>query len=363
MVYTKDMLSQNDPLWKLKKINGTTSSIGSWGCLLTCVNDLLNKAGYDITPDVLAKQSELFDGDMWVGWTKLETLYPKMKYIWGEKCSVTPAPIDKIIKELDDGYFPIIMLDYAPSTNGIQTHYIEVIAHDDKNNLKVMDVIDGAEVWLDTRYGKLDEKYKILKVDVYHFEKPPVPTEEWDRIKSFLQESKAGEGKVREAFGALADKGLLEKQVKDLQDALNSKQQTLATKDQVISDLTNQLSAEAERAKSEDQFRTDLATMLNCTKDIPVILSSVKEAIGNEDKYQGALEENRQLLSSMVDRIKQEVEKKTFDVTLQNEKNKGEVDRLTKLVNDKDKELNLLKEKTDPNRKGFWDFLYKLFKV
>ena len=108
------MISQNDPLWKLKKINGTTSTIGNYGCLISCVCYILQKAGYNVTPPELATQSTLFNGDMWVGWQKLITLYPKLSYAWGQSTTTVAAPIDKIVRELDEGYYPIIMLDYNP---------------------------------------------------------------------------------------------------------------------------------------------------------------------------------------------------------------------------------------------------------
>src|SRR3990167_9971063 len=100
-------LSQNDPQWKLKRINGTTSTIGSYGCLIADACWILNQTGYEVAPDVLATKSELFEtgSAMWVGWNKVEALFPKVKYVWGVRCDTTPAPIDKILREVDDGYF------------------------------------------------------------------------------------------------------------------------------------------------------------------------------------------------------------------------------------------------------------------
>lgn len=310
------MISQNDPLWKLKRINGTTSTIGSYGCLISCICYILQKAGYNVNPDQLAVQKELFDGDMWVGWDKLHDLYPNLSYIWGEKCISTPAPIDKIISEVRDGYYPIIMLDYAPKVTGLQTHYLVVTDADSNGNLKVGDPIDGADVWLDTRYGTLDEKYKILKVDVYHFTKPAVPTDKWDNIKLFLEEQNADEGRVREAFGALADSRPLKDQIGSLQNALNSKQATITTKDGIISDLKNELDGANTIIHTKNGYREKLALMLGCAADWDEIVREVTVAIGNEDKYNGLLKENSILKGTLEEQVAEKVASITYDINL-----------------------------------------------
>lgn len=337
------MLSQNDPAWKLKKINGTTSTIGSYGCLITSICFILQKAGYNVTPDVLAKQSDLFNGDMWAGWDKLHDLYPNINYIWGEKCSSYPAPIDKIISEVKDGYYPIIMLDYAPKVDGTQTHYLVVTDADSNGNLKVGDPWDGAEIWLDTRYGELDEKYKILKVDVYHFTKPPITDDKWENIKKYLEEQNADEGKVREAFGALSDINNYQKTISDLQSALSSKQITISQKDGIISDLTTKIDGLTAQLTAKNGYRERLATILDCEADWDAIVGEVTEAIGNEDKYAGLLIEHKILQGEFEERVAKEVDTKNFDITLKLTKANSEIEGLRTLNNSLQKKVDDLK--------------------
>jgi len=339
------MISQNDPLWKLKKINGTTSTIGSYGCLISCICYVLQKAGYSVTPPELANQSALFNGDLWAGWTKLVSLYPKLSYAWGETCTITPAPVDKIIRELDDGFFPIIMLDYSPTTTKVDTHYLVVLAHDENKNLKIGDPWDGAEVWLDSRYGTLDEKYKILKVDVYHFEKVANDTSSWDRIKAFLDEKKADEGMVREAFGALSDNAGLQKSIADLQAALSNKQSTIDSKDQIISDLTNQMIGKDATIGSYTDFIQKCAVTLGCKADMAEITGQIKVAVDNEDKYNSCLVDKQSIVDKQDETIKAAVVKATTQITKEKEDLKTTITTLTVQISTKDTLITELKAK------------------
>lgn len=357
------MYSQNDPQWKLKRINGTNSTLGSYGCLISVISWILTKAGYNVTPDQLATNKELFDGDMWIGWDKLQTFYPNMTYVWGEKCINIPAPVDKIISEVRDGYYPIIMLDYAPKATGLQTHYLAVIDADSEGNLKVGDPWDGAEVWLDTRYGTLDEKYKILKVDVYHFIKPAVADDKWENIKKFLQEKNADEGAVREAFGLLSDKSLTEKKISGLQSALTDKQTKLSEKDAIISDLQNELDGANTIIHTKNGYREKLAIMLNCTPDWDEIVRNVTVCIGNEDKFNGQLIENKKLLGEMDQKVKEQVEKTTYDINLKLMKANSDLVVMSNKNNNLQKQVNDLKSIINGGRKSLLDQIKSLFKI
>lgn len=328
-----NFLSQNDPAWKLKRINGTTSTLSSYGCLITCVTWLLNKSGVEITPDQLATKSELFDGAYWNGWTKVGNLYPSLKYAWGVSCINEPAPLDKIVRELDDGFFPIIMLDYAPKVTGLQTHYLVVMAHDGKGNLQVGDPIDGAVVWLDSRYGTLDEKYKILKVDVLHHAKiQENDTDLWDRIKNFLTvENNFTEGNIREGMDLLKNKANTEKELASLRETIVSRDITIASKNNDISDLNNQIQAKDAQIDYETEFRVRLAKDLDAqSSSHGDILSALTEAIGNESKLESCLREKQRITDSMSDTVAKAVEDRTFDIRVKNAELQREVDILTK---------------------------------
>lgn len=282
------MLNQRDDRWKLKRINGTYSTIGAYGCLITCIAETLRRAGYDVWPDDIAHTGDLFSGDLWTGWYKLPEIYPQLKYAWGEVCLNQPAPIDKIIQELDDGYYPIIMLDSQPG-GAVDTHYLLCLEHNGKD-IKVGDPWDGAEVWLDSRYGTWDEDRKILKVDVYHFDKPIANDNEMERIIKFLEEKEMlNEGGVREMYGAWKDKPNLEKDVETLKKANQEKQSVLEQKDVVISDLNNTLQAKKTEIDSYKSIIREYAELLDTSPDAVAVKGQIKELLGNEDKLDGCL--------------------------------------------------------------------------
>lgn len=127
-------------------------------------------------------------------------------------------------------------------------------------------------------------RYKYIPVE------EPTQDDELQRIIRFLEEKGClDEGKVREMFGALQDKANLEKKVEDLQDSLNTKGNTIAKKDQVISDNDNTIQALTSQVKVYKDQTQDLAELLDCTRDFAEIVKNVKEAIGNEDKLTGCL--------------------------------------------------------------------------
>lgn len=312
-------ISQTDPRWNLKKINGTTYTINSYGCLITDICWILGQAGYSVTPDELAKKSDLFDGAMWIGWDKLKNHYPNMQYVWGERCTDYPAPIEKITKELDDGYYPIIMLDYAPKTNGLQTHYLTCIGHDGNGNIKVGDPIDGQEVWLDSRYGELDEKYKILKIDVYHFPKqqPTQSGDPCDAVRTLLfVENNYSESDIRAMVDWYNQKDATERKIQEINAEIVDKNRVIAEKDQVIFELNNQLAGKDETIKHYADFQDKLAVIFDCQSDQGIILSEAVTAVGSEAELQACLTDKNAITVNMNNNIQVEVEKATFELRL-----------------------------------------------
>jgi len=339
-----NFLSQTDPLWKNKKINGTSSTINSYGCLVTDITWLLNQAGYTVTPDELAKKGELFDGAYWKGWTALEEHFPKMKYVWGERCTDYPAPIDKIVKEVNDGYFPIIMLDYAPKVTGLQTHYLVVLGHDDKNNLKVGDPIDGSIVWLDSRYGEVDEKYKILKIDVYHFEKVNnTEPNMWERIKGLLtQENNFSESDIRAMVDVYKQRDATERTIKELNENIKAKAETISQKDKIISDIKTELSGINETIKHYKDFQNKLSIILGCSPEEGDILAQVVIAVGNESKLLSCQADKQNIINNQDRRIGEEVDKLTFELKLKVATLTIDVEKKDKLIADYQKKIDIL---------------------
>lgn len=111
------------------------------------------------------------------------------------------------------------------------------------------------------------------------------------------------------------------------------------------------------------QAFVDIASLLSCKPMMEDIKTSIIEALQWKGEYMMAMVDNDKLRVDMGKTIDEQVQKFTFNVGLENEKLKLEVDRLTKMVNTKDNETKIFKEKASINKKGFWDFMYKVCKL
>ena len=255
------------------------------------------------------------------------------------------------------------MLDYAPKVNGLQTHYLVILDADGEGNIKVGDPIDGAEVWLDTRYGSVDEKYKILKVDVFHFQKPELPNDKWDNIKKFLEEKVADESMVREAFGALSDKEKINRDLVTLQNTIVAKTTIIASKDVIISDLTNELKGAETALASKNSYREKLAVMLNCTADWDDIIRNVSVAIGNEDKYTSCTIELKNIKGTFEEQLGKKVDEKTYDINLKLVKATSEIIKLSNQNDTLQKKVEDLKLIINGGRVTIIDKIKKVLRI
>lgn len=106
---------------------------------------------------------------------------------------------------------------------------------------------------------------------------------------------------------------------------------------------------------------SDIAGYLGCTTDFDDIVVSLVETKTWKSGWVKAEAELDDLRKKMGFMISVEVDKNTFNSKLEAEKLKVEVERLNKIVDNNCKEkavTAIIKDK-----KGFWDFLYKLFKL
>lgn len=107
----------------------------------------------------------------------------------------------------------------------------------------------------------------------------------------------------------------------------------------------------------------DIAVILSCKPVINDILAAIIEAQGWRNDFVDARLENDKLRVDMGKYIEDEVQKSIFNIGLENQKLKLEVDRLQKIVDTKSNETEIYKNKISTNKKSFWDFMYKLFKL
>jgi hypothetical protein len=127
-------LYQNDPRWKDKVLgNGTSETIGVFGCLLTSVAMVANHFGGNETVvsfNDKMKQSGGFQ-NQWIRPAMISSVYPDIKYQKRIKCSGQAAPLGEIDAALDAGSLVVVMVDRSPSP-GIQGHW--VVLHQKQGN-------------------------------------------------------------------------------------------------------------------------------------------------------------------------------------------------------------------------------------
>lgn len=105
----------------------------------------------------------------------------------------------------------------------------------------------------------------------------------------------------------------------------------------------------------------DISMILGCLPD--EINESLFEALSWKKSYMTAMVDNDTLRVKMGEQIQDQVDKITFNLQLENTKTKVEVEKLKKMLDTKDYEISSLRQRTQINKKGFWDFVYKVFKV
>lgn len=162
---------QRDPAWRGKPLGtSTTATIGSHGCLLTCVAAVCCYHGKDTDParlnDELVKRKGFYRGSLLV-FGAVSDIYPDIAVDWSRyiECPDAPAPLQAIYDALDEGYIPLLKVDASPAP-GLQEHWVKAIGYDDATKeLLVYDPYDNAEYWFTAKYGNPERN--IYKIVVY----------------------------------------------------------------------------------------------------------------------------------------------------------------------------------------------------
>lgn len=230
-------LSQRDIRWKDIKIGNSTSTIGSYGCTITCLSILAGT-----TPDVVnafltAVNGFLVDRIIWakINETKLGLHFPDngRQYVYN----------DVAVREAINLYGGcLVEVDYDGITNTPNDrHWVLYIG-----DQKLIDPWTGTI--RPTSTYPLVKGYAIIQAND---EKNDLTSSE-ENILKFLREQNADEGKVREAWGALTDKIALQGQVQTLQEKITDLESSQKDLQSQLDDLRLKLE---EDKKSEDDWQ------------------------------------------------------------------------------------------------------------
>jgi phosphotransferase system IIB component len=147
-------VSQRNPLWANKKLGtSTVSTIGNYGCLLTCHSMMLTYYGHEFHPDDLNefyKTRKVFDQATLINYYKAADCFDDINADEFVDCYDSPAPLEKIDKYLIEGKPVIALVDFSP-TAGVQTHFILIIGKE--NDYLINDPWTGETYFFTAKYG------------------------------------------------------------------------------------------------------------------------------------------------------------------------------------------------------------------
>jgi len=152
-------ISQRNSQWKDKLLGtSTVSTIGNYGCLLTCCAMLCRYFGKDTDPERLNEEMKkvkgFYQGSYWL-WGKLTEVYPDITFDWNVyndgQCADIPAPLELVDKLLDDQTPVIVKVDFSP-TAGVQDHWVLIIGKENDSYL-INDPWTGETYFFQAKYG------------------------------------------------------------------------------------------------------------------------------------------------------------------------------------------------------------------
>jgi len=162
------LMSQKDPRWSGMRLGtaASTSTIGGYGCLLTCASMLCSHLGHATTPPLLntamVRVNGYANGNLWKWWS-LPLVYPDLEVRDWVNCEKVPAPLERIDNALAAGNPVIVMVDYRPGGT-IQMHFVLIVGKSGDDYV-INDPIDGKQVSFRSRYG--DPVTGIYRIAVY----------------------------------------------------------------------------------------------------------------------------------------------------------------------------------------------------
>lgn len=139
--------SERDPRWAERRLGASNElTIGTAGCLLTCVCMAAQAAGVDVWPNELnamLRCSDGFEGDAKMRWyVAARVLGLRLEVL--EECLWSPAPAARIREHLDAGWPAIIRVDSwkgLPDEDAM--HWVLWV-----NDRQYIDPFDGTTRWM-----------------------------------------------------------------------------------------------------------------------------------------------------------------------------------------------------------------------
>lgn len=314
------IFSQNDVKWKTKKINGTTSTMGDYGCYITALAMFLKFRGNAVTPGTLEDNLEknlCFNADL-LDANKAAQLY-KGTFNGIEQFDTKPAPLDRIKALLDQGTPVIVEIDARPSVAGKQTHFVIIVGYNG-NSIIINDPWDGTEAVLEQKYANStppSAASTITGLRIFSF--PTVEdqavNDELVRIVQFLKENNAlSESKVREAFGALQEKPNYITEITNLKEKIKAMEDNQAQTVTQVNGLREKIEELSQLNAKIQELATDWQTKWSSanselTKESQALAESEKNALELNKKIAELTTESSKevTLSKFIDLVSEKI--------------------------------------------------------
>lgn len=320
-------LSQRDPQWKDIKIGNSTSTIGSYGCTLTC---LAMMAG--LTPVEFNQRMTAVGG------------YSVDRVIWAkvhEACSWLNIPDgnryysydnEKVLGAIKQYGSCLVQVDFDGITSTPNDQHWVLYT----GNGKMVDPWTGNEV--STGKYPLVKGFVVVEISPKENTQPQPTitlTDDQKNILKFLTEQKADEGLVRQAFGVLSDLPKLDQQIKDL----------------------------TASATINSDFLGQLANLLGCPATRSDVLFELTKIIATASLYQTTKDDYDSYKLGVQKTVQDEVAKQTFSVNLEKAKVQADLDRANAKITDLNKQILILKNNATGNKKTILDVLREWLKL
>lgn len=137
------ILKQSDPRWTSEKIGSSQSTIGRYGCLITCLSMLSDWYGTFNTPGWMARNLS-FTSDGRLLW---QSIRPPMRFVY-RYYKRDDAKIKSILFSKDNA----VILE-VPAFN--DKHWVLVVGFSRWAGYKIADPFDGTTKWLDKSYRNI----------------------------------------------------------------------------------------------------------------------------------------------------------------------------------------------------------------
>lgn len=156
--------NQRDPRWANVYMGTTRSTIGNYGCLISCVASGLTDAGKGYTPETLNAWLTLnkgyINGNYFV-YTSIDRL-GVTQFVKLIDCTNVAAPVADLDARVAAGDFVIVEVDFNPNTVAIDQHWVRYIGGG-----QMVDPWVGDIAPIVPRYRGKDAAQAILKAAIY----------------------------------------------------------------------------------------------------------------------------------------------------------------------------------------------------